>query len=95
MLGIGLVPLAMTLVQMRVFYAMKDGRTPVLINAAMVAVRIPLFLLASTLAPDLLIPGLAAATAASYLVGAIIGELWLRHRFGAMGSRRMLRTWGR
>ncbi len=94
-LGVGLVPLAMTLVQMRVFYAMKDGRTPVAINAVMVAVRVPLFLLATTLAPEHLIPGLAAATALSYVVGAVVGELWLRHRFGAMGSRRMLRTLGK
>ncbi|WP_157970418.1 murein biosynthesis integral membrane protein MurJ [Nakamurella deserti] len=91
-LGVGLVPLAMTLVQMRVFYAMKDGRTPVVINAVMVGIRIPLFLLAATLSPDLLIPGLAGATAISYIVGAVVGELWLRHRFGPMGSRRMLRT---
>ncbi len=91
-LSVGLLPLAMTLVQMRVFYAMKDGRTPVAINAVMVGVRVPLFFLATQLRPDLLIPGLAAATAISYVAGAVVGELWLRHRFGPMGSRRMLRT---
>lgn len=94
-LAVGLLPLAMTLIQMRVFYAMKDGRTPVLINAVMVAVRIPLFFVATLIAPDLLIPGLAVATALSYLVGALVGELWLRHRFGPMGSRRMLGTAGK
>ena len=34
--AIGLLPLAVTLVQMRVFYAMKDARTPTLINLIMV-----------------------------------------------------------
>ncbi|MEP6981762.1 MAG: murein biosynthesis integral membrane protein MurJ, partial [Nakamurella sp.] len=94
-LAVGLLPLAMTLIQMRVFYAMKDGRTPVLINAVMVAVRVPLFFAATLVAPDLLIPGLAVATAISYVVGALVGELWLRHRFGPMGSRRMARTVGK
>ena len=94
-LSVGLLPLAMTLVQMRVFYAMKDGRTPVMINAIMVAVRVPLLLAASLIDGRWLIPGLAVATATSYLVGAVVGELWLRHRFGPMGSRRMLRTIGK
>ena len=39
----------MTLVQMRVFYAMKDARTPTLINAIMVGVRIPLLILCASL----------------------------------------------
>ena len=43
-LAFGLVPFAVTLVQMRVFYAMKDARTPTLINAIMVAVRVPLLI---------------------------------------------------
>ncbi len=91
-LAVGLVPLAMTLVQMRVFYAMKDGRTPTLINAVMVAVRVPLLLACVNLRPDLLVPGLAAATTVSYLVGAVVGETWLRVRYGPMGTGRTLVT---
>ena len=94
-MAIGLVPLAMTLVQMRVFYAMQDGRTPTIINGIMVAVRVPLLLASSMLAPRWIIPGLALATAASYLVGAVVGELWLRARFGRMGTTRTLRTIGK
>ena len=48
-LALGLVPFAVTLVQMRVFYAMKDARTPALINAIMVGVRIPLLILCAGL----------------------------------------------
>ena len=91
-LALGLVPLAITLVQMRVFYAMKDARTPTLINAIMVAVRIPLILIAGGLRPDLIAPGIALATAVSYLIGALVGETWLRFRYGPMGSGRLLLT---
>lgn len=88
----GLVPFAMTLVQMRVFYAMKDARTPTVINAVMVAVRIPLLIACASLDGSLIIPGMAAATAVSYLVGAVVGELWLRHRYGSMDTGRTLLT---
>ncbi len=91
-LALGLVPFAVTLVQMRVFYAMKDARTPTLINAIMVGVRIPLLILCASLDPSLIIPGLALATSISYLVGAIAGEIWLRARYGPMGTKRTLVT---
>ena len=94
-LAIGLLPLAMTLVQMRVFYAMKDGRTPTVINGIMVAVRVPLLVSTTALPAHLVIPGLALATALSYVIGAIVGELWLRARFGPMGTSRTLKTIGR
>ncbi len=91
-MALGLVPLAITLVQMRVFYAMKDARTPTLINAVMVAVRIPLILICGGLRDDLIAPGIAAATAVSYLIGALVGEIWLRARYGPMGTARLLLT---
>ncbi|HYN74047.1 MAG TPA: murein biosynthesis integral membrane protein MurJ, partial [Nakamurella sp.] len=91
-LALGLVPFAVTLVQMRVFYAMKDARTPTIINAIMVAVRVPLLISSATLDDALIIPGLAVATSVSYLVGAIAGEIWLRARYGPMGTRRTLIT---
>ncbi len=91
-LAIGLVPFAVTLVQMRVFYAMKDARTPALINLIMVGVRIPLLVACATLDDRLVIPGMAIATSGSYLVGAIAGEIWLRARYGPMGTRRTLIT---
>ena len=94
-MAIGLVTLAMTLVQMRVFYAVKDGRTPTLINGIMVAVRVPLLLATVLLKPSWVIPGLAVATALSYVVGAVVGEFWLRARFGRMGSTRTLTTIGK
>ena len=91
----GLVPLSVTLVQMRVFYAMKDGRTPTLINLIMVIVRVPLMLFCLTLDTDHVVPGLAIATVLSYVVGAVVGEFWLRARFGDMRTRRLLVTFAK
>jgi putative peptidoglycan lipid II flippase len=90
--AIGLLPLAITLVQMRVFYAMKDGRTPTIINAIMVAVRIPLLLAAAALPTEWVVPGLAAAMSVSYMVGVVVGEVWLHARFGSMGFTATLST---
>ncbi len=93
--AIGLLPLAVTLVQMRVFYAAKDGRTPTLINLAMVGVRIPLLLSCQLLPEQWVVPGLAAAMSVSYLIGVVVGEVWLRFRFGSTGSAATLATVGR
>jgi putative peptidoglycan lipid II flippase len=71
---------------------MKDARTPALINAIMVAVRIPLLIVCAGLDENLIIPGMAVATSISYLVGAIAGEIWLRSRYGPMGTKRTLVT---
>lgn len=91
-LALGLVPLAITLVQMRVFYAMKDARTPTLINAVMVGVRIPLILLCGQLPDNAVAPGIAAATSLSYVIGAAVGEIWLTARYGRMGTWRLFIT---
>ncbi len=91
-LALGLVPFAVTLVQMRVFYAMKDARTPTVINAIMVVVRVPLLLVSAAQDERLIIPAMAVATSVSYLVGAVAGEIWLRLRYGRMGTVRTLIT---
>jgi putative peptidoglycan lipid II flippase len=93
--AIGLLPLAVTLVQMRVFYAMKDARTPTVINLIMVVVRVPLLLACARLPHEWVVPGLAAAMSASYLVGVVVGEVWLRARFGRMGAGRTIATVGK
>ncbi len=93
--AIGLLPLAITLVQMRVFYAMKDGRTPTVINAIMVAMRIPLLVGCLALPQEWIVPGLAGAMSVSYVVGVAVGEVWLRVRFGQMGFGATLDTIGR
>jgi putative peptidoglycan lipid II flippase len=84
----GLLPLAVTLLQLRVFYAMKDARTPTLIQAGMVAVRVPLLLLVPALVePDHVVAGLTVATSLTYVAGWVIGDLVLRRRLGGLHTR--------
>lgn len=92
----GLVPFAITMLQLRVFYATKDARTPMVINIVMVVVKVVLsVLVAVLLGPTQLVTGLAVVTSVSYLVGALAGEVALRRRFGVPDTPRVLRTVGR
>jgi putative peptidoglycan lipid II flippase len=81
----GLLPLAVTLLQLRVFYAMKDARMPTLIQVGMVAVRVPLLLLVPALVePEHVVAGLMVVTSLTYVVGWVIGDLALRRRLGGL-----------
>jgi len=91
--AIGLVPFALTLLHMRVFYALKDARTPTMINLIMVGVRIPVALLVSLLVePEDVVPALGAVNALSFCVGAVVGQTLLRRKFGQVDTWRILRT---
>ena len=91
--AIGLVPFALTLMHMRVFYALKDARTPTLINLVMVSVRIPVALLVAALvAPENVVPALGAVNALSFCVGAAVGQTLLRRKFGHIDTWRILRV---
>lgn len=81
----GLVPYAITLLQLRVFYAMKDARTPTLIQGVIVVARIGLlyaFLAISP--PEKLAAGVSIAMSLSFVVGAVVGQVWLRIRLGRL-----------
>ncbi|MFP5019918.1 murein biosynthesis integral membrane protein MurJ [Pseudonocardia phyllosphaerae] len=92
----GILPYAVTMLQMRVFYAMTDSRTPTLIQLGMVAVKIPLLLLCPVLlAPDRVVLGLAAANGLSFVGGAVIGQILLRRRLGRARTGEVLRTLAR
>ncbi|SDP78145.1 murein biosynthesis integral membrane protein MurJ [Lentzea jiangxiensis] len=84
----GLVPYAITLLQLRVFYAMKDARTPTVIQALIVAVRIGLlFLFREVAAPgdaEQLAVGVSLAMSLSFVFGAVVGQVWLRVRLGRL-----------
>lgn len=89
----GLLPFALVMLQLRVFYAMKDARTPTVIQLFMVAVKVPMLLACPVLlAPERVVLGLAVANSASFVVGAVAGQLWLRHRLGPLGGRPVLVT---
>ncbi|WP_375490631.1 murein biosynthesis integral membrane protein MurJ [uncultured Jatrophihabitans sp.] len=100
----GLFPFALVMLQLRVFYAMRDGRTPTLINAFMVATKVVLVLVTSAVfaAP----PGtdvdrhpsvhavewLNISTSLSYVVGAVVGQILLARRLGHLRFRSVLAT---
>ncbi len=84
----GLVPYAITLLQLRVFYAMKDARTPTYIQALMVAIRIGLLQLFLAVSEPgdatQLAVGVSLAMSLSFVFGAIVGQIWLRVRLGRL-----------
>ncbi|MGH3844267.1 MAG: murein biosynthesis integral membrane protein MurJ [Pseudonocardiaceae bacterium] len=89
----GLLPYAVTMLQLRVFYSMADARTPTMINAVMVAVKLPLLLACPVFLDDAdVVLGLTAANSLSLVVGALVGQTWLRRRLGRVETKRSLIT---
>jgi putative peptidoglycan lipid II flippase len=87
----GLLPLAVTLLQLRVFYAMKDARTPTLLQIGSIAVRVPLLVLVPVVVgPRYVVAGIMLVTSFSYLVGWVLGQIALRRRFGNLRTRETL-----
>lgn len=80
----GLFPFAMVMLQLRVFYAMRDGRMPTLINIFMVATKVAIVLVCASLFDDpaKIAVALTTATSASYVVGAVVGHVALTRRLG-------------
>jgi putative peptidoglycan lipid II flippase len=84
----GLLPMAVTLLQLRVFYAMKDARTPTLIQVGMVAVRVPLLLLVPVaVEPRHVVAGLMLVTSITYVAGWVIGDVAVRRALGGLHTR--------
>jgi putative peptidoglycan lipid II flippase len=100
----GLVFFAVVMLQLRVFYAMRNGRTPTLINVFMVGTKIGLVLLTNALfhypkatktnpLPSVhAVEWLSIATSASYVVGAVVGHVVLTRRLGHLGFRAVVAT---
>jgi putative peptidoglycan lipid II flippase len=89
----GVLPYTITLLQLRVFYAMKDARTPTLIMVGMMMVKVSLSLLAPlVLGSDNVVYGLTFANSASFALGWIAGEVCLRKRLGDLGGKRVAVT---
>jgi putative peptidoglycan lipid II flippase len=89
----GLLPYAVTMLQLRVFYSMADARTPTMINMIMVAVKVPLLLLCPVLLDGAnVVLGLTAVNSLSCVVGVMVGQVWLRRRLGRVQTKRTLIT---
>ncbi len=90
----GLFPFALVMLQLRVFYALRDGRTPTLINAFMVGTKVVLVVVSNDLynGNRHAVEWLNISTSLSYVVGALAGHVLLSRRLGHLGFRRVLRT---
>jgi putative peptidoglycan lipid II flippase len=87
----GLLPYALVMLQMRVFYAMKDARTPTLVMVVMTVVKIPLLYLASAiLTPENVVLGVMMVNSLVFVVGAVLGQVWLWVKLGHLRSKRVL-----
>lgn len=92
----GLLPYAVTMIQLRVFYALADARTPTAIIAVLTAVKVPLlFACPAVLAPEDVVLGLAFVNALGFVVGAVVGQVWLRVRLGRVRTGSVLVTVGK
>lgn len=93
----GLFPFAIVMLQLRVFYAMRDGRTPTLINIFMVATKVAIVLVCASLFdnPAKIAVALTTATSASYVVGALVGHVALTRRLGDLRFTGVVATFAR
>ncbi|PZS29591.1 MAG: murein biosynthesis integral membrane protein MurJ [Pseudonocardiales bacterium] len=91
--ALGLLPFAVSQMQIFAFYALRDTRTPALVNLAVVGVKVAIDLvLYATLPPANVVEGLMWGNTASYLVAVIVSGWLLGRRLGGLDSARVLRT---
>jgi putative peptidoglycan lipid II flippase len=89
----GILPYALVMLQLRVFYAMKDARTPTLIMIAMTLVKIPLlYLCRDQLQSEHVVIGVLLVNSLTFVVGAVLGQMWLWVRLGRLQSMRVVRV---
>ncbi|HEV7899520.1 MAG TPA: murein biosynthesis integral membrane protein MurJ [Planosporangium sp.] len=94
--GLGLVPFAISQLQLGAFYAMPDTRTPALVNVPVVALRIAVQWLALIVLPAAgVAAGLMGGNAISFAFGTALGYWLLRRRLGRLGLRRVAATLAR
>jgi len=84
-----LIPYALVLLQLRVFYARDEPWTPILIIVAITVVKIAMSLVAPHLTtdPELVAGYLGAANGLGFLTGAVLGHLLLRRSLRPPGGR--------
>ncbi|GIJ66194.1 murein biosynthesis integral membrane protein MurJ [Virgisporangium ochraceum] len=88
--GLGLVPYAVMQLQQFAFYALRDTRTPALLNVPVVALRVGVDLLFFWLLPTAAVTAaLMGGSALSFVFGALVSIRLLRRKLGYLGLRRV------
>jgi putative peptidoglycan lipid II flippase len=91
--GLGLVPFAISQLQLGVFYALPDTRTPALLNVPVVVLRIGVQVLGYfLLSASWVAAGLMFGNAVSFVFAVALGYWLLRRRLGPLGLRRVVAT---
>ncbi len=94
--GLGLIPFAISQLQIFAFYALPDTKTPALLNIPVAALRIVVDLvLYASLAAGAVAAGLMIGNAVSFVAASALGYWLLRRRLGAIGLTEVLRTLAR
>ncbi|MGW1682442.1 murein biosynthesis integral membrane protein MurJ [Saccharopolyspora sp. NPDC002376] len=89
----GVLPYALTMMQMRTFNALSDARTPTVIMLVMTVAKVLMAVaLPALLEPENIVYGLTFVNSFTFIIGWLVGEIWLRFRLGQLGSRRFIRT---
>lgn len=91
-----LIPYALVLLHLRVFYAREEAWTPTFIIAGIITTKVALSYLGAQVAsePQRVVVLLGAANGFGFVAGAIIGVVLLRRKLGSLGSQTILRTSG-
>ncbi|AFH91893.2 murein biosynthesis protein MurJ [Corynebacterium pseudotuberculosis] len=89
-----LLPYALVLLHLRVFYAREEAWTPTFIIAGITGTKIVLSVIAPYAATDSsrVVILLGAANGFGFVAGAIIGAMLLRRKLGNLGGREVLKT---
>jgi putative peptidoglycan lipid II flippase len=91
--GLGLVPFAISQIQLFSFYAMPDTKTPALLNLPVVALRIGVDVLLFVALPLAWVAaGLMFGNTISYVLAVLLGYALLRGRIGSLGLRQVFAT---
>ena len=94
--SLGLVPYMMFQLELRVFYALHDSRTPMFIGVAVMAVNIGISLFVLNVIPTgHIVEGLAVSFGVSNVVGAAASWRILSRRLGGLGGRHIADSLGR
>ncbi|WP_164860693.1 lipid II flippase MurJ [Rhodococcus sp. X156] len=89
----GLLPFAIGLVQLRVFYARQQPWIPTVLMVCQVLFRIPLMLwIPPGIEDDQVVGWLAFTNGLGFLVGALVGGVLLRRQMGNLETKALLRT---
>ncbi|HEX3791299.1 MAG TPA: murein biosynthesis integral membrane protein MurJ [Pseudonocardiaceae bacterium] len=89
----GIVFYGITMLQMRVFYAMNKASTPTTINAIMVGVKVILFYTAAhAIDPHHLVYALTFINGLGFIISMLLGQYFLRRRVGALHFGPVVRT---